>query len=177
MVEIIYVIGFAGWLLAALKWADWRRFTEFRATIYVMLVGDFLYNHLTESRHLWTYESPSLHLAHNLMNATVAICIYPLVVMIFLSRYPDNGRIKQILYNLLFSSIFISHEWLADWLGVFEHHRNWGFGWSLFLDLIIFPFLRLHQKRPLWGVIAFILFTLMFCLLFKLPVVFEQSAP
>ena len=49
----IYVLLF---LVAAIKWGDWRRWRDFYPTILFFIVGDLLKNFLLYNHWLWTYK-------------------------------------------------------------------------------------------------------------------------
>jgi hypothetical protein len=157
----------------AWKWADWNRFIEFRASIYIVLVSDLLYNTLTEGCHLWTYESPTFHLSHNILNIIVAFGSFPFAIMLFLSLYPEKGFFIQVLYNLTWSSVFSTHEWMVTWFGLFDHHCGWSLWWSFMLNLVAFPFIRLHQQKPLWAIPIFFLCASILFVIFQLPIIFD----
>ncbi|WP_248924172.1 CBO0543 family protein [Paenibacillus hamazuiensis] len=175
--EFIFLLGLSGWIFTSWKWADWSRFVEFRASIYIVIVGDFLYNVLTESRHLWTFESPFLHFSHNIWDIMIAFSSFPFVVMLFLSHYPEGSLFKQAMYNLFWACIYSSHELIASWVDIFDYHHGWNMEWSFVLNLIMFPYIRLHQTKPLMAIIIFFICTLMLSIIFQLPIVFEANLP
>ncbi|MFC5653348.1 CBO0543 family protein [Paenibacillus solisilvae] len=173
--ELIYLAGIAGWVLCAWKWADWSRFREFRASIYVMIIGDFLYNVLTEDNHLWRFESPTFHFSHHFIQVLITLCATPFAVLIFLSHYPSKSILKQVLYLALWAGIFSIHEWIAVQLGVFKYNDGWNMWWSIVINCIAFPFLILHQKRPALAILVFIFFTLLFSFIFQIDVIFKKD--
>lgn len=171
--EAIYFAGIAGWVASAWKWAHWHRFVEFRASIYAVIIGDLLYNVLTEGRRLWTFESPVFNFTHNIIDVTIAFICLPCAIMLFLSHYPERGKGIKLLYMGGWVAFFCTHEWVASWLGAFAYHHGWNLWWSIFINSLMFPFVRLHQQKPVWAVLAFVFFTLLFSVLFRLPILFE----
>jgi hypothetical protein len=169
--------GIVGWILCAWKWADWSRFREFGASVYVVIIGDFLYNILTEDHHLWIFLSPTFHFSHHFIQVMITLSATPFAIMLFLSHYPEKKSIlKQVLYLALWAGIFSFHEWLADLLGVFKYNNGWNMWWSVAINCVCFPFVILHQKRPALAVFVFIIFTLMFSLIFRVDFIFKKGS-
>ncbi|WP_372663366.1 CBO0543 family protein [Cohnella sp.] len=174
--EILFLAGIAGWIVCAWKWADWGKFRHFQASIYVYIIGDFLYNILTEGRHLWKFVSPNFHISHHILVAVISFGAAPFAIMLFLSRYPEKKTVKrQVLYIALWVAIYTSHEWIALQAGIFRHDYGWNLWWSLLLNSIAFPFIRLHYKKPVAAIFVFLFCTIMFSIWFDVQLFSEQG--
>ncbi|MCD9022109.1 CBO0543 family protein [Cohnella silvisoli] len=169
--ELIYMAGIVGWTWSAWRWADWSRFREFRASIYVVIIGDFLYNLLTKNHHLWMFLSPTFHFSHHFIQVLISLCATPFAIMLFLSHYPEKSRLKQALYLALWAGVFSLHEWIVVKLGVFKYNDGWNMWWSIVINCLAFPFVILHQKRPALAVFVFFFITLLLCLIFRVDVI------
>ncbi len=174
--ESIFLVGILGWILCAWRWADWSRFKEFRASVYVFIIGDFLYNLLTEDRHLWMFRSPTFHLSHHFLQILITFCATPFAIMLFLSHYPERSILKQVLYYVLWAGIYSLHEWIAHHFGIFKYYHGWNMGWSIILNCIAFPYVILHQKRPVLAIFVFFFFTIVFSLIFKVDIIFHKGS-
>ncbi|WP_028608800.1 CBO0543 family protein [Paenibacillus harenae] len=159
-------IAIAIWaLLAALKWADWKRWNEFLPTIYFMVSMNLLYQYIAHSRyHLWTFEQ---NLPNELVTDTLyGFLVFPCTVMLFLSNYP-NEKGSIIFHYLKWILIYCTLEWIGKEYGFMSYSHGWSLKWSVFFNCIMFPMLRLHHVKPLWALgisplIIFILLTLFY---------------
>jgi hypothetical protein len=163
--EVVYLFGFAAWVVAAWKWGKWNNLQQYLSTIYFMIMGNLLYSYLTGMHMLWSFESPNWHINNSFFELILIFLVYPCVVILFLSHYPI-GWMKQVLYNLLYIFVFISNEWIAYKLGVFSYHDGWNIWWSLLVDSLIFPMLRLNQVKPVIAYLLFLLINLLFFIRF-----------
>lgn len=161
------------WFFIAYKWGDWSKFNQYRSTVYIVIIGNLLYLVLAEGNKLWSMESPTFHIRDNVLTATVSFLTFPCSIIVFLTHYPEKGYLKQSLYNLLWITFYTLHEWITYKLGVFAYADGWNLGWSTLLNALMFPFIRLHQKKSNIALIVFFFCTLIFMFLFKVPI-FER---
>jgi hypothetical protein len=68
-----------------------------------------------------------LELSH-LLNRTV---LYPLLGILFLTRYVQTNKIGRSIWTILAFGAFLGLEWLADALGVLAHAPQWKLWWSM----------------------------------------------
>lgn len=144
--EIIYAFGILMWLFIALKWGKWSVFKENLFAVFIVIIGDLLYNVLTNNK-LWVMVSPTFHIRSDVLGIIVSFLCFPCSTVVFLTHYPENGFLKQVGYNIFWVALYTSHEWIAYELGVFWYANGWNIGWSILLNSIAFPFIRLHQKN------------------------------
>ncbi|MDQ1913373.1 CBO0543 family protein [Paenibacillus sp. GD4] len=163
--EIIFFIGYLGWIAAAWKWGDWKNINDYMSSTYFFICGSLLYFYLTGADILWRFESPYFQWKHSLFELLLTFVVFPCVTILFLSHYP-NGLLKQLLYNLGWALTFGFHEWIVYRMGLFTYFNGWSLGWSVFVDILIFPLLRLNQKKPLYAYLLLIIINAMFFLKF-----------
>jgi hypothetical protein len=173
ILELIYLFGILMWFFIAYKWGDWSKFNQNRSTVYIVLIGNLLYLVLTEGKKLWSMESPTFHIRDNILGVTVSFLTFPCSIVVFLTHYPEKGFLNQTLYNLCWIAFYTFNEWITCNLGVFSYADGWNLGWSALVNALMFPFLRLHQKKPNIALIVFVICTLVFIFLFKVPI-FER---
>lgn len=154
-------------LLAAIKWGDWRSWREYYPTILFFIMGDLLKNFLFHDYLIWTYQetmfAQNILSNHTFISLLIMFVTYPSTTLIYLGRFPEE-KWKQLLWIGLWVFIYVVIEYInLEYLHLIKHHHGWSMGWSILFNLVMFPMLRLHQKRPLiaWGLsIIWIIFLL-----------------
>ncbi|MEH7226565.1 CBO0543 family protein [Bacillus sp. JJ1566] len=163
----MHLVYNALFLLAAVKWGDWRRWREYYATILFFIVGDLLKNVLYHDYWVWTYQetmfAKNILINHTFITLLITFVCYPASALIYLGRFPEE-KWKKLLWIGVWVFLFTSVEFInLKYLHLIEHHHGWTLGWSFLFNLVMFPMLRLHQKQPLiaWGLsIIWIIFLL-----------------
>jgi hypothetical protein len=163
--ELIFLIGYLSWILIAWKKSDWRHIDKYVSTIYFFISASLLYFYLTAADILWRFESPTFHIKHSVMELGMTFVVFPCVALIFLTHYPQ-GVLKQVLYNLSWALMFGLHEWIVYSLGLFTYFRGWNLWWSLLVDVLTFPMLRLNQLKPVYAYVLLLLINALFFLKF-----------
>ncbi|WP_159881816.1 CBO0543 family protein [Paenibacillus puerhi] len=132
---------------AAWKWADWRHWKHYQSTMLYITVGGMLYEYLTDDRNLWVFHPDFLY--NQRMTVLVyAVLTMPLNVLIFLSTLPRQGKLRIVLHIMLWVAIYAAAEGLLQMFGRIQYAHGWTFWHSVWFDLIMFPMLLLHHKRP-----------------------------
>jgi len=72
---------------------------------------------------------------------------YPCLVVLFLSNYPEEIRLK-ILYYLKYIGVATIIEWAAGKMDSIEYFEGWNLWWTILFYFIMFPMLRLHYRNP-----------------------------
>ena len=152
--------------LATWKWGDWRNWRLYYPTMLFFIVGNFSYTLLTYNYPLWEFESPLLKTTGS--DFLIAMVDFPATVLIFLPHYPKE-KIRQILYILLWVLTYTLIEIVSYKLGFFSYHNGWSIWWSVLFNMILFPLLWLHHKKPPLAWLASIVLALLFFTHFKLP--------
>jgi hypothetical protein len=140
-------------LLAAIKWGDWRRWKEYYPTILFFIIGDLLQNFILYNHWMWTYQETIFaeHILknHTIISLMIMFIVYPSTVLIYLGRFPQV-RWKQMLWIGFWISLYLGVEYInLKYLHLIRHHNGWTLQWSLLFNIIMFFMLKLHMKKPL----------------------------
>lgn len=155
-------------VLAVWKWGDWRNWNKYYPTILFYISGDLFYHLLAHDKLLWNTESPFLKstIADILNNFVV----FPTTILLFLPNFPQSKYTNQVLYILMWVLIYSLWEFIGHYLGYFSYDNGWGFGWSVLFNVIMFPLLLLHHKRPLYAILGAIIVAFAILQYFDIPV-------
>ncbi|WP_251632996.1 CBO0543 family protein [Neobacillus niacini] len=161
-------------LIAGVKWGDWRNWSKYHSTILFFWFGDLLYNLLCKDYLMWEYKETIFgqnllpnHLAVSLLIMFVA---YPATVIIYLGNIPkDTSRI--VLWLIFWVTLYSLVEYInLRYLNLVSHHNGWSMGWSVLFNLIIFSMLLLHYKHQVAALLLSIPIILFFVIFFKIPI-------
>ncbi|PKG23988.1 CBO0543 family protein [Niallia nealsonii] len=141
------IIGVTIWIAAAIKWGDWRNWQKYYPTILYFIFCDVMYYYLTASKPLWMLR-PTWPLQHSLISLIGEFIVFASTVLIFLGRYPFRPFIS-ISWTFIWVIIYTINEWVLLKTGTFTHHNSWTLVDSFFFNILMFVFLRLHEKKPL----------------------------
>jgi hypothetical protein len=163
---LYFIIVFIILLVICYKYGDWRNWKLYYPTILYFIIGDLTLHILTDPKWLWAYQAwPfTIHLTW----LFVVTCIYPCLVILYLTFFPKKFKFK-ILYTLLCIAIFTIYEYMMTLFGAFHYYNGWNLMYSIAFDFVMIPILYLHYKRPLvvWPISFALAFGFMF--LFKIP--------
>ncbi|WP_077617082.1 CBO0543 family protein [Bacillus sinesaloumensis] len=168
------IYGFV-WLLALFVWGDWRNPKKYYSTYLFFLLGDFLYLYFFSDYYpMWSYAPQGFDEDIGLTNTHVVLSImaikYPATILIFLGRYPgDQSWVKQLIYILMWSSIYGINEALDLFFGLITYDNGWSIWWSVLFNFVMFSILRLHFVRPLRAWVASSIFILILWHVFDVP--------
>jgi hypothetical protein len=98
-------------------------------TLLFLLLGDFLYQYLLVDHYsMWKYTpqgmDAELGLTHTHIFLSVMLVKYPATVMIYLSKFPKERLIKQILYILFWISIYSVNEFIDLKTNLMKHDHG-----------------------------------------------------
>ncbi|WLD92765.1 CBO0543 family protein [Alkalihalobacillus sp. AL-G] len=166
-------IAYTIWaLLAAWKWADWRNWKDYHATMLYMPLMNLLYMFLCSRYLLWKV-NPEFGISYALIEIMYTFIIFPATVILFLSNYPET-RLKIIIHNIKWIFIYIGSEFIGSLFGRIEYQHGWSIGWSLGFLSFMFPMIRLHYKHPVIAYIISIIIIVVLLSIFDVPV--DRSA-
>lgn len=164
MVAIIYTIL---WLLAALKFAD-RNWEKYYPTLLFAALSNSLYELICYQHQLWQMEPNGLKVSMIPILLLVLIGM-PISSWIYLSNYPRNSKLRrQAVYIILFTGLFVLLEFLSVKWGSITYHNGWNLLWSAFFDIIMFVMLRIHYRKPLFGLMMSIPYTGILMIIFDI---------
>lgn len=160
-------------LIAGLKWGDWRNWNKYHSTILFFWFGDLLYNTLCKNDLMWEYKetifAQNLLPNHLSVSLLIMIVAYPAIVLIYLGNMPMETK-KKVLWLLFWVTLYSLVEYInLRYLDLVSHHNGWTMGWSVLFNLVIFSMLLLHYKRPITALITSIPIILFFVIYFKVP--------
>lgn len=154
------------WILAAYMWSDWRNWKNYYPTILFFILGDIIYNFVAYNYPLWEQKS-SLGVTFTVL--LVAATIWPSSVLLYLSNFPIFGKLKKVLYILLWVTIFTLIEIGCFYFGNFKYSNGWNIWWSILFDFVLFLLLKIHHEKPLIALILASLLGTIIIYCFKIP--------
>lgn len=164
----IRLVMAAVWITCAYKWGDWKNWRKYYPTMLFFGFGDLIYHLIFKNKHLWIFNSPVI--APAITELFVIFTIFFSTTLLYLTHFP-KGFIKQIEYVALWVAIYIGIEILATSIGMQTNTHGWTIWWSLFHNVIQFPLLRLHYKRPIFAWIGAFIYLAIIMAVFKVPVI------
>lgn len=167
--EILYLIGIIGWVIAAWKWSQWNHVVLYHSSAYLMIMGNLLHLVVTVQYTLWRYESPTLELNSTMIDLAITLVAFPCSVILYLSHYPERVT-SQIGYIFLWVFIYSGLEGVTHLLGLITYHNGWNFWWSILINALAFSVLRINHSAPWLAYILFIGFSAIFIVIFKVPI-------
>ena len=133
-------------ILSSLKWGSWNRWREFLPTIYYFSFFNMFYQYISYTmKAVWELDGFFINMfVTDSLYTTIA---YPCLVVLFLSNYPEEIRLK-ILYYLKYIGVATIIEWAAGKMDSIEYFEGWNLWWTILFYFIMFPMLRLHYRNP-----------------------------
>lgn len=141
------IIGVIVWILAVIRWGDWRNWNLYQPTIIYFIFLDVLYYYITYTHPLWKLE-PTWPLKYKIVSLFGEFLVFASTVLIYLGRYPTKRWIS-IGWIALWVIIYTSVEWVLLKLGVFSYHNNWNLFDSFLFNILLFSMLRFYFRKPL----------------------------
>jgi hypothetical protein len=140
-------------IILAILFVDWQQMKEYYPTLQYYIICNLLYNFIFYQHPLWSYNTNTfIWFNHTFTEITFSLFIIPLVIVIFLRFFPAG--LKGIGYILVWVITFWLIEYLFSKKGNFLYDNGWNIWWSLIFNMIMFPTLRLHFKRPLIAILV-----------------------
>jgi hypothetical protein len=153
-------------ILASLKWGDWKNWQKYYPTILFFITGNLIYIILTYNYPLWEFESPLFKCT--VSNLLVTLIDFSTGTILYLSNMP-KGILKQVLWVLFWILLEATVETVAHWLGFFSYHNGWNIWWTLLFNCFMFPLLWLHYKKPLLALLSSIVMCSYIFIYFHIP--------
>jgi hypothetical protein len=133
-------------VLASIKWADWKRWRQFHASMIFIAAGGFLYEYIVADYTLWKFY-PSFLLSERMTVILYAVLTMPLSILLFLQHFPDTLW-RQLRYILMWSMIYISGEAILLFTNSIAYEHGWHFWYSLMFDIVLFTVIAIHHTHP-----------------------------
>ncbi|MDZ5471491.1 CBO0543 family protein [Bacillus sp. 31A1R] len=150
---------------------DYRAWKTYYSTMQYVALGNLTYNFLCASHWLWQLSPDIKWFNHSLLEMSYTFIVFPFTALMFLSHYPEEkSKWKVLLHYLCWIGIYVGVEYILMIRGSIIYKYGWSLGWSALFDCIMFPFLRLHYKKPLFTLIASVPMTIFWVWFFDIPV-------
>lgn len=162
------IIGVSCWTLAGILWGDWRHWRKYHSTILFFVLCDTFYYYATYTYRLWSLQ-PTWPLRSEMITLVGEFIVFASTTLIFLGRYPE-GRLIAPLWTLLWIFIYTMNEWGLRITGTITYNHGWRLFYSLLFNVLMFVFLRLHNKKPLLTYGLSIPITVLLLVLFRIPI-------
>ncbi|MGG3563049.1 CBO0543 family protein [Neobacillus rhizosphaerae] len=154
----MHIVLNALFLLAGIKWGDWKNWKAYYSTILFFIGGDLLKNSLLHNHRMWSYQEvyfgQQFLIGHMAINLMIAIIVYPATILIYLGHFPRSIK-KQILWVSLWVFLYSGIEGINFYfLNLINYDHNWNLLWSIFFNIVMFTVLRVHFLKPLlaWAI-------------------------
>jgi hypothetical protein len=150
---------------------DWRNWRQYYPTILFVFSVILISSVLTYNHSLWHFHKALFIPNHTLHDLWMDFAGFPLLVLMYLSRYPDKSRWLMQTAYITFWAVLLS---LAEGLGVIlkflTYHNGWNYGWSILFWFTMLPTLRLHHTKPLLAWLIFALSAIFVIPYFHIPI-------
>lgn len=142
------------WIISAYLWGDWKNWRKYYPTMLFMGMGDLIYHSVFHNKPLWIFQ-PDI-LVSSLNELFVIFTIFFSTVLLFLTYFPEK-LLNQIIYIILWGALYISIESFSISIGMQKNYNGWNIWWSILFNIVQFPLLITHHKRPILAwIMAFI---------------------
>lgn len=149
---------------------DYRRWQELLPTMQYIALGNLTYNFLCANHWLWKL-GPDFLSNHSLTEMIYTFITFPGTALMFLAHYPEQAgwerKVGHILYWIV---LYVGFELILLIRKNILYGYGWNLGWSALFDCLMFPMLRLHQKKPLLTYVLSVPITFFWLWLFDIPV-------
>ncbi|MBM7660351.1 hypothetical protein JOC85_001118 [Bacillus mesophilus] len=150
---------------------DYKKWWEFYPTMQYIALGNLTYNFLCASHWLWRLSPDIKWFNHSILEMAYTFIVFPFTSLMFLSRYPENqGTFRVLRHYLFWIGLYVGVEYILRLQGSIIYKFGWSLMWSAIFDCLMFPFLRLHYKKPLLTLLFSIPITIFWLWLFDIPV-------
>lgn len=155
-------------IVAAWRWGDWRNWNKYHSTMLFIALGNLTYNFIAANHLLWRF-TPEHFNYYIITELIYTFIVLPASVLLFLSNYPDDV-LKKVIYYIKWIFIFIAFEYFFLINDGIVHQNGWNIWWSLIFLFLMFPLIRLHHTKPLWGYLLAIFMACFVTWYFNIPI-------
>jgi len=146
-VAVLLIVVFSAW-----KWADWKNWQSYHATMLLSSLGNLMYNTIYHHHYLWEVK-PGLFRSHTCIELIYTFIILPLTAIMLLSNLPEGvfGKfLKLVKYTVVYSVL----EYIFFAYGLIKYNYGWCFLCSVLWNVMMFFIWMVHNKKP---VLAYVL--------------------
>lgn len=156
-------------ILITWKWADYRSWQKYQATMLFLPLTSLVYSLLSYSSGIFLWDVKPDLFNHAISDLLYVIILLPCTVLLFLSNYPAEP-FKKVIYYLKYIFIYSAVEIFLYAVGRFGYSDGWTILHSIFFYFLMFPAIIIHYKKPILAYIVFIFLTVFGVWFFKLPI-------
>ncbi|MCU9611996.1 hypothetical protein OEV98_00300 [Caldibacillus lycopersici] len=150
---------------------DYREWEKYYSTMQYIAIGNLTYNFICASHWLWQLSPDIKWFNHSLLELAYTFITFPLTALMFLAHFPeDQGWMRVFRHYLLWIGLYIGVEILLLLKGNIIYKYGWSIYWSSLFDCVMFPFLRLHYKKPLFTLLISIPMIAFWIWFFQVPI-------
>ncbi|WP_426452042.1 CBO0543 family protein [Paenibacillus sp. S-38] len=154
--------------LVCFLWAKgWKAAPRFHSTVLYMISANVLYFVFTTNYLLWAFV-PDVPLYPIFNELLYTLIVFPCSVVLFLKGCPEEKGLP-VWHYLKWVAFFAVPEALYAYTGHIAYGHGWSWGWSAAFDLMMFPMLWLHSRRPVLAYILSVGITTLLLYLFRVP--------
>ena len=159
------------WISACYKWGDWKNWRKYYPTMLFFGMGDLIYTAVFHNKILWQFQTKVLVPPINELFVIFGI-FFP-TTLLFLSKFPKN-LYHQVLYIGLWVALYMLIEIFATSLEMQKNYNGWSIYWSLLHNVIQFPLVALHHKKPIAAWIIALIFLTIIMKTFNVPFIIPK---
>ncbi|KKI93841.1 hypothetical protein WQ54_01960 [Bacillus sp. SA1-12] len=154
----------AAFLIIVFLFIDREQLKDYYPTIQYYIICNLLYNFVFYHHTLWRYEGETAWLKHSIIEITFTFIVVPIMIIVYLRFFPSD--LKGLAYLAAWALSFWITEVIFNKKGNFIYENGWNIWWSFLFNLIMFPILIIHYKRPIVAIIISIPLILLLLLFF-----------
>ncbi|WP_270179435.1 CBO0543 family protein [Alkalihalobacillus sp. CinArs1] len=168
---MISIFVSALFLLASIRYGDWKNWQRYYPTMLYMVINAVLYNVITYEYPTWEWEDVTgVFPNHTLLDFWIIFTQFPVVVLIYLTNYPTSFK-KRLIRFLVWVGIFSGLEAIVLQVDYIVYNNDWSLWWSILFNVTTFTFIPLHQRHPIFTWVLSFVFIAMLCMIFEVPLV------
>ena len=153
-------------LLALIK-KSWRNFPKFYRNIGFISFLNAFYYYLCKRHLVWEFNHKGMN--WRFLRGLHLFYVSPLLVLMFLSNFPNGSLGKKIIYFCESVVISMALEVYMVRERILRFKHGWNFYWSTLIYIKIYFYSLLFTKRPLLTTILSVLSMIFFIIVFKVP--------
>lgn len=153
----MYIMIASAFLLAAIKWGDWKNWERYYPTYLFMVAVHYVTSFVTFNHTLWHFHPGWLLPNHASVDLLWAFAIYPATLLLYLPYQPKKLS-KLLLWVGFWVIVYSLIEQLLFLIGLMYYENGWSLPWSIVFNIVMFSSLSAHFHKPVRGLLLAILF-------------------
>jgi hypothetical protein len=137
-------------LVAAVKWADWKNRAKYYPTILFVMVVNLAASFLTYHHILWNYNPDAMVKSQTIIELVNSFFMLPVTTFIYLSKMSacpsKRSQFNHIVFWIL---LYACLEFIDHYIvGGISYKNGWSWPASAIFDIAMFSIIWLHYLRP-----------------------------